>query len=92
MTTRLKNSIVKPNSKYGLTTTISSDTIPTAIVQAVKKSLWLQAMHDDAGASRTNIGNSSFIMENSNSEGCETLERPNLFLNPSIASLFTIFI
>ena len=92
MTTRLKNSIVKSNSKYGPTTTFSGDTIPTTIALDVKNSLWLQVVHDDARASKTNIGNSSFIMENSNSKGCETLERPNLFLNRSIVSLFTILI
>ena len=31
-------------------------------------------------------------MENSDSGGCETLETPNLFLNPSIVSLVTILI
>ena len=44
----------------------------------------------DVGASTTNIGNSIFIMENSNLEGCETLETPHLFLNPSIVSLVKI--
>ena len=46
----------------------------------------------DAGASTTNIGNSIFIMKNSDSKGCETLETPNLFLNPSIVSLVSILI
>ena len=46
----------------------------------------------DIGASITNIENSIFIMKNSNSEGCETLEAPNQFLNPSIVSIVTIFI
>ena len=41
----------------------------------------------DVGASTTNIGNSIFIMENSDSGGFETLETPNIFLNPSILSL-----
>ena len=45
-----------------------------------------------AVASTTNIGNSILIMENSDSGSCETLETPNLFLNPSIASLVTILI
>ena len=31
-------------------------------------------------------------MENPDSEGCETFETPNLFLNPSIVSLVTILI
>ena len=31
-------------------------------------------------------------MENSNSGGCETLETPNMFLNPSSLSVVTIFI
>ena len=31
-------------------------------------------------------------MENSDSRGCETLETPNLFLNPSVVSLVTILI
>ena len=31
-------------------------------------------------------------MENLDSGGCETLETPNLFLNPSIVSLVTILI
>ena len=47
---------------------------------------------NDAGASTTNIENSILIMENSNSEGCETLETPNIFLNPSILSLVNILI
>ena len=38
----------------------------------------------DAGASTTYLGNSIFIMENSDLGGCETLETPNMFLNPSI--------
>ena len=46
MITRLKNSIVKLNPKYGLTTTVSGYTEPTTIAQDVKNSLWLQAMHE----------------------------------------------
>ena len=46
----------------------------------------------DAGASTTNIGNSIFIMENSDSGGFETLKTPNIFLYPSILSLVTILI
>ena len=46
----------------------------------------------DIGASTTYIGNSILIMENSYSGGCETLETPNMFLNPSILSLVTILI
>ena len=47
MTTRLKNSIVKPHSKYGLTIMVPGETEPTIVAQAVKKSLWLQAMHEE---------------------------------------------
>ena len=43
-------------------------------------------------ASITNIGSSILIMKNSDSEGCETLDTPNIFLNPSIESLVTILI
>ena len=46
----------------------------------------------DAGASTTNNENSILIMENSDSGGCEALETPNLFLNPSIVSFVTILI
>ena len=46
----------------------------------------------DAGASITYTGNSILIMENSYSGGCETLETLNMFQNPSILSLVTIFI
>ena len=46
----------------------------------------------DVGASTTDIENSIFIMENYDSRGCETLETPNIFLNPSILILVTIFI
>ena len=45
----------------------------------------------DAGAYTTNIGNSILIFH-LDSEGSETLETPNLFLNPSIASLVIILI
>ena len=38
----------------------------------------------DAGALTTYIGNSIFILENSNSRGCETLETPNISLFPSV--------
>ena len=38
----------------------------------------------DEGASTTYIGNSILIMENSYLGGCETLETPNMFLNPNI--------
>ena len=38
----------------------------------------------DARASTTYTGNSILIMENSYSGGYETLETPNMFLNPSI--------
>ena len=44
----------------------------------------------DVGASTTYIGNSILIMENSDSEGCETLETPNIF--QSILSFVTILI
>ena len=43
-------------------------------------------------ASTTFIGNLILIMENSYSGGPETLETPNMFLNPSILSLVTILI
>ena len=46
----------------------------------------------DAGASRTLIRNPILIMENSDSEGCETLEIPNIFIFPSILSFITILI
>ena len=46
----------------------------------------------DAGASTTYIVNSILVIENSDSRGCETLETPNMFLNPSILSLVTILI
>ena len=46
----------------------------------------------DVGASTTYIGNSILIMKNSDSEGCETLETPNIFLFPSILSFVTILI
>ena len=45
MTTRFKNAIVKPNPKYGLSTTLSGDTEPTSVSQAVKSPHWLQAMN-----------------------------------------------
>ena len=38
----------------------------------------------DVGALTTYIGNSIFIMENSDSGGCETLETPNISLFPSV--------
>ena len=38
----------------------------------------------DAGALMTYIGNSIFIMKNSDSGGCETLETPNISLFPSV--------
>ena len=46
----------------------------------------------DVGASTTYIENSILIMKNSYLRGCETLETPNMFLNPSILSLITILI
>ena len=58
----------------------------------LRVSLFSQLWGIDAGASITNIGNLIFIMENLDSGGCETLETPNLFLNPSIVSLVTILI
>ena len=48
--------------------------------------------YGDVRVSTTNIMNLIFIMENSDSGGCETLETPNLFLNPTIVSLVTILI
>ena len=50
----------------------------------LRESLFSQLWRIDVGASTTYIGNSILIMENSNSGGCETLETPNIFLNPSI--------
>ena len=38
----------------------------------------------DAGALTTYIGNSIFILKNSDSRGCETLETPNISLFPSV--------
>ena len=38
----------------------------------------------DAGALTTYIGNSIFILENSYSGGCETLETPNISLFSSV--------
>ena len=46
----------------------------------------------DARASITYIRNSILIMENPYSRGYDTLETPNMFLNPSILSLITILI
>ena len=46
----------------------------------------------DAGASTIYIENLILIMENSDLGGCETLETPYMFLNPSILSLITILI
>ena len=46
----------------------------------------------DAGAFTIYIENSILIMENSDLEGYETLETPNIFLNPSILSVVTILI
>ena len=50
----------------------------------LRASLFSQLWGIDAGASTTYIENSILIMENSYSEGCKTLETPNVFLNPSI--------
>ena len=50
-----------------------------------------QRIHD-AGVSTTHIGISILIMENLDSEGCETLETTNIFLFPSILSFVTILI
>ena len=58
----------------------------------LKASFFSQLWGIDARASTTNIGNSIFFMKNSYSRGCETLETPNLFLNPSIVSLVIILI
>ena len=52
--------------------------------------MWMLA--NDAGASTTYIRNLILIMKNSYSGGYETLETPNMFLNPSILSLVTISI
>ena len=50
----------------------------------LRESLFSQLWGIYAGASTTYIRNSILIMENSNSRGCETMETPNMFLNPSI--------
>ena len=46
----------------------------------------------NAGDSATYIGKLILIMENSHSEGCETLETLNIFLFPSVLSFITILI
>ena len=38
---------MKPNPKYGLTTTVLDDTEPTTVAQTIKNSLSLQAMHEE---------------------------------------------
>ena len=48
--------------------------------------------YGDVTVSTTNIMNLIFVIENSNSGGCRTLETPNLFLNLSIVSLVNILI
>ena len=58
----------------------------------LRASLFSQLWGIDAGASTINIGNSIFIMENSDSGGFETLETQNIFLYPSILSFVTILI
>ena len=50
----------------------------------LRASLFSQLWGINAGASTTYIGNSILIMKNSDSEGCETFETPNMFLNLSI--------
>ena len=55
----------------------------------VEHSLFQKSGHRDAGVSTTNIENSIFILENSDSGGCEIWETSNLFLNPSIMSFVT---
>ena len=50
----------------------------------LRASLFSQLWGIYARASTTYIGNSILIMKNLDSGGCETLETPNMFLNPSI--------
>ena len=47
---------------------------------------------NDVGASTTNLANLILIMENSYSRVSETLEKPNIFIFPSVLSLVTILI
>ena len=50
-------------------------------------SLFSQLWGIGVGAFTTYIGNSILIIENLDLGGCETLETPNMFLNPSIRVL-----
>ena len=85
---------------YNLELPENSDILPTANVKDLRSyqgedfraSLFSQPWGIYVGASITNIRNSILVMENSYSRGYETLETPNLFLNPSIVSLVTILI
>ena len=95
------NSIEKiGENAYNLELSDNSDILPASNVKDLRSyqgedlraSLFSQPWGIDARASTTNIGNSILIIENSDSGGCETLETPNLFLNPSIVSLVTILI
>ncbi|XP_024026724.1 uncharacterized protein LOC112093120 [Morus notabilis] len=54
MTTRLKNSIVKPNPRYTLTATLSADVEPVTVTQALRHPKWLQAMKDEYAALQRN--------------------------------------
>ena len=54
----------------------------------LRVSLFSQLWEIDAKTSTTYIENLILITENSDSGGYETLETPNMFLNPSILLLF----
>ena len=58
----------------------------------LRSSICSQLWGIDAEASTTYNENSILIMENSYSGGCETLDTPIMFLNPSILSFVTILI
>ena len=50
MVTRAQQNITKPNPKYMLLTSISPDTEPTRVSQALKDLQWKQAMIDEYNA------------------------------------------
>ena len=82
---------------YNLELPNNSNILPTSNVkdlrfyqgEDLRASLYSQPWGIYAEASTTNTRNLILIMENSDFRGCETLETPNLFLNPSIVSLVT---
>lgn len=54
MITRSKNSIHKPNPKYGLvSTSFIDDHVPTSVSQALRDSRWRSAMSAEFDASST---------------------------------------